>query len=187
MLGRAQRGWFAGSIGLMAAAVLAISGCGAEDTPGPSSTADEASRGAGVELWFTHGIEIARASGSTTPTDRDAVEETLGELFDGPNSAQTADDLTASIPEDARLLAVDVARGTATVDVSPEFEIRSGLSAEIVPLAALTYTLTQFDSVDRVMLLIDGKTKRFYGTHGLEIGAPLRRSDFGTIVSRDAP
>lgn len=76
-------------------------------------------------------------------------------LIQGPQSQE----LTASIPEGTKLLDIAISNGLCTVDFSKEFiENHSGGSAgELVTLSSIIRTLTQFDTIEQIQILVEGK------------------------------
>lgn len=82
---------------------------------------------------------------------RAAVEALLW----GPQSP----DLYPTIPEGTRLLGISIADGTCTVDFSQEFlDNHSGGSAgELMTLGSIVQTLKQFDGIDSVQILVEGR------------------------------
>ena len=107
-------------------------------------------------------VPVSRESDGTVAVARAAMEHLLA----GPTEAERAHDLQVGtigtrIPDGTRLLRLDFADGIATVDLSSEFaagidtgEAREGWAYR---LAQVTYTLTQFPTVQRVRFLVDGK------------------------------
>lgn len=76
-------------------------------------------------------------------------------LIQGPQSQG----LVASLADGTKLLDISLSDGICTVDFSKEFvENHSGGSAgELVTLASIVKTLTQFDSIEQVQILVEGK------------------------------
>lgn len=76
-------------------------------------------------------------------------------LIQGPQSQG----LVASLADGTKLLDISVSNGLCTVDFSKEFvENHSGGSAgELVTIASIVKTLTQFDSIEQVQILVEGK------------------------------
>lgn len=68
--------------------------------------------------------------------------------------------LLPSIPEGTVLLDISINSGICTVDFSKEFiENHSGGSAgELITLTSIIKTLTQFETIDSVQILVEGKT-----------------------------
>ena len=77
-------------------------------------------------------------------------------LIQGPQS----EGLVASLADGTKLLDISVSNGLCTVDFSKEFvENHSGGSAgELVTIASIVKTLTQFDSIEQVQILVEGKS-----------------------------
>lgn len=67
-------------------------------------------------------------------------------------------ELTTLVPEGTRVRDVNIADGVMTVDLSGELAAGSGASAQEVALAhQLVHTATQFDSVDALVVWVDGE------------------------------
>lgn len=121
---------------------------------------------------------------TTAGVARAAVEA----LISGPSASEASRGLHTAFPADTLLLGVTVESGTASVDLSREFEAGGGSTAIIGRLAQLVYTLTEFPSVDRVRLLLDGERVEHFSGEGFLVGEPLTRADFtGAVTIGDAP
>lgn len=68
--------------------------------------------------------------------------------------------------------------GIAIIDVTRDFESGGGSFSMGARLAQLTFTLTQFSTVDGVELRIEGRTVEVFGGEGLIIDRPMTRDDF---------
>ncbi|WP_338750486.1 GerMN domain-containing protein [Bacillus sp. FJAT-52991] len=76
-------------------------------------------------------------------------------VAEGPITNMLPNDFRPVLPAGTQVQSVDVQNGTATVDFSPEFkEYAKEDEARIVQ--AVTWTLTQFDSINRVKMRING-------------------------------
>ena len=107
-------------------------------------------------------VPVSREVDETVAVAAAAMEQLLA----GPTDDERAHDLRVGtigtqIPDGTSLLGIDVADGIATVDLSSEFASGdiTGDDREswATRLAQVTYTLTQFPTVDRVRFLVDGK------------------------------
>jgi germination protein M len=107
-------------------------------------------------------VPVNRHVEETVAVARAAMEALLA----GPTEDEGAHDLRVGtigtqIPEGTTLLGLDVEGGVATVDLSAEFA--SGdiddqdRESWAIRLAQVTYTLTQFPTVESVRFLVDGK------------------------------
>ncbi|WP_100402173.1 GerMN domain-containing protein [Bacillus sp. FJAT-42315] len=89
---------------------------------------------------------------NTKSLAKQALEHLVAE---GPISNMLPNDFRPVLPAGTQVQSVDVQKGVATVDFSPEFkEYAKEDEARIVQ--AVTWTLTQFDSISRVKMRING-------------------------------
>jgi spore germination protein GerM len=107
-------------------------------------------------------VPVHREVAATAAVARAAMEQLLA----GPTEDERAHDLRVGtigteIPDGTRLLGIDVADGVATVDLSGEFASGDILGDErdawAHRLAQVTFTLTQFPTVESVRFMVDGK------------------------------
>jgi len=107
-------------------------------------------------------VPVYREVDGTVAVARAAMEQLLA----GPTIDERAHDLQVGtigtqIPEETRLLGLDVADGIATVDLSGEFASGDIAGDEreswAIRLAQVTYTLTQFPTVESVRFMVEGK------------------------------
>ena len=87
------------------------------------------------------------------------------------------DNLIGPIPPGTRLLNISISNGVCYVDFSREFiDNHSGGSAsELMTLASIVNTLTEFDSVKKIQILVEGKKGATLGNMLLDM--PLGRMD----------
>ena len=95
----------------------------------------------------------------------------LRELIAGPTKAG----LFPSIPSGTVVLDLSIANGTCTVNFSREFidNHGGGSAGELMTLASIVNTLTEFPSVKRVMILVEGKAGETLGN--ILLDKPLER------------
>jgi spore germination protein GerM len=107
------------------------------------------------------------------------LTSTLQALLAGPTSAEVNQGLLSLISPGTRLLKVYIREGTAYLDFSEAFRFNSlgkeGLAAQ---LKQVVYSATEFSTVKRVQILIDGRSADYLGPEGLYIGKPLGRDSF---------
>ena len=118
----------------------------------------------------------AREVAADTP-----IGNSLEAMFDGVNSIEQTIGMTTSIPPGTRVLGIAVDDTTATVDLSAEFAASSGSLDETMRLAQVVFSVTQFDSIDRVKFHIDGLPQDPILSHGFVVGDGLTRDDFATV------
>lgn len=92
------------------------------------------------------------------------------------------DDLSSAIPAGTRLLGLSIKDGIATVDLSREFEAGGGTTSTLYRLGQVTYTLTQFSSVQAVLFQVEGRTITTFGSEGLVLEGPQNRVDYEMIL-----
>ena len=83
-----------------------------------------------------------------------------------------------TIPEGTKLLGISIAKGVATVNLSREFESGGGSESILGRLAQVTYTLTQFPTVDSVLFQLDGKPVTTFSGEGVILDHPVGRDDY---------
>jgi germination protein M len=107
------------------------------------------------------------------------LTSTLEALLKGPTPTEVNQGLISLISPQTRLNRVYVKQETAYLDFSEAFRFNSlgkeGLEAQ---LKQVVYSATEFPTVKRVQILIDGRTADYLGPEGLFIGKPLARGSF---------
>lgn len=120
------------------------------------------------------------------PVSRE-IEPTAGVAAAAVNlliAGPTADERTGlpavsgGLPDGTELLGLTIVDGIARVDLSSEIEDIGGTFGETSVLAQLVFTLTQFPTVDEVVLLIEGEEVEFFGSHGMDVTPSLTRDSF---------
>lgn len=106
------------------------------------------------------------------------LTQTLKALMEGLTSSELNAGLLNLIPDETQLLGVRVEKGIAYIDFSEELKFNpfstEGLQAS---LRQIVYTATEFNTVDKVQILIEGQRRSYLSTEGIFIGEPLGRSD----------
>lgn len=149
-----------------------------ETSPSPTPAPDDR---IALEVWFTRDAELFAVSRSVPRTEAvgaAAVEELLG----GPNGPEASAGVGTAVPPGARLLGLDVQDGMATVDLSREFEPSTGTTGELLTVAQVVYTLTQFPTVDAVRFRLEGEPVAEFASHGLDLRGPQRREDYEQLL-----
>jgi spore germination protein GerM len=107
------------------------------------------------------------------------LTSTLEALLEGPTPTEVNQGLMSLVAPEAHLLRAQVKEGTAFLDFSEAFRFNSlgkeGLSAQ---LQQVVYSATEFPTVKRVQILLEGKTAEYLGPEGIYIGKPLSRDSF---------
>ncbi len=117
--------------------------------------------------------------GITRPVyyDDSPLTATLTALLAGLTSSELNKGLLSLIPQGTEIRGVTISNGTATIDFNEALSFNSfgkeGLESE---LKQIVFTATEFPTVDKVQILINGQKKQFLATEGVFIGEPLTRS-----------
>lgn len=134
-------------------------------TSAATSTTIDPAAARRVQVFYVRGEDLATGSAivALPAVGREAVEALLA----GPTQDDANAGLTSMVPAGTRLLDLDVADGTATVDLSGEFVSGGGSLSMQLRTGQLVFTLTQFPTVERVHILIDGAEVDGLGGEGL--------------------
>ena len=110
----------------------------------------------------------------TVTATRAVATAAVRELLAGPATGERG--LLTMIPAGTQLLGVTIDGSVATVDLTGAFESGGGSASMFGRLAQLTYTVTQFPTVDTVRLRLDGQPVDSIGGEGVVVGAGLGRT-----------
>jgi hypothetical protein len=104
------------------------------------------------------------------PETKALARAALTALLEGPKGAEleASPAMSTSIPSGVTILELSISNGVATVVLSREWSGAAASFTEGSATAQVVYTLTQFSTVDKVRLSVDGEAA----------GDALRRSDF---------
>lgn len=103
----------------------------------------------------------------------------------GPVTSILPNGFQAVLPEDTEILSLNLKDdGTLTVDVSEEFKNYEAKD-ELSIIEAMTHTLTQFDSVDRIKLRIEGVDQATMPVEGTPISGGYSKSNGINIIDKN--
>jgi len=103
------------------------------------------------------------------------LTSTIKSLLTGVSSSELNSSFISLIPEKTVLKKLWISDGTAYMDFSENFLFNSfGLEGYMGQLKQIIYTATEFPTVKRVQILIEGQVKSYLG-EGIFIGNPLTR------------
>jgi spore germination protein GerM len=121
-------------------------------------------------------VPVLREVPATQAVARAAIEQ----LIAGPSTAErtASPQISSAVPEGTDLLGVAIADRVATVDLSGAFASGGGSASTLIRLAQVTYTLTQFPTVDRVLFKVDGRVATVFGSEGIVLNGPVARDDY---------
>jgi hypothetical protein len=171
---------------LAAGLVVAAVGCSSASSPAAAptttgvtaaattTTTTQASATADVRVYFLRGNKLDVAHRTITATPQIATAA-ITELLAGPTPADLSAGLSSPIPSGTRLRGIDIAAGTATIDLTATFA--DGGPPSLTPqMAQVTFTLTQFSTVQRVVFRLDGQPMSGGG------GQPATRTTFDALA-----
>jgi spore germination protein GerM len=159
--------------GIILTAVL-FAGCAA---PKDNPVAEQVD----VRVYFgSHDAEHIVAEKYKVKNDALLMQRSMEILIGGPRNP----DLLAVVPPAAKVKSVLVKDGIAYVDFSDEMLTHrfGGSSREILAVAAIVDTLTEFPAVDGVQILVEGKKVSTLFGH-MDVSGPLGRSP-GIIIEK---
>ena len=144
----------------------------------------EPGTGTKVLQYWVRGEDLATGANwvEGAAPGRQAVEALLA----GPTQPDSLSGMTSMIPEGTELGGLDIADGTATIDLSEEFVSGGGSTSMQLRVAQVVFTLTQFPTVERVQFQIDGEVPEGLGGEGLPT-AYEGRDAFDDVLPRILP
>lgn len=114
------------------------------------------------------------------PGTRAVATAAITALLAGPSDAEMAGRpaMFTAIPEGTRLLGLSIKGGVATVNLSREFESGGGSASIFGRLAQVTWTLTQFSTVNSVLFQLDGQPVSLFSGEGIILDHAVGRADY---------
>jgi germination protein M len=192
-------------VAALVALVLGVSACGDDDVSTGGTTAETPATTSGpprttgpsgtsattapaqttapvqreVNVYFVLGEKVAAAGRSVT--GEGIAAGAIEALLAGPQGIESEMGMATEIPGGTELLGLDIADGLATVDLSGDFQSGGGSLSMTARVAQVVFTLTQFDTVDRVTIHLDGAPVEGIGGEGVA-ASELTRGDFADLT-----
>ncbi|HZK44206.1 MAG TPA: GerMN domain-containing protein [Syntrophomonadaceae bacterium] len=106
--------------------------------------------------------------------DEKLITSIIEELIMGPSN----EDLFLTIPENTKVISVEISDEIAIVDFSKEIKTEhwGGSTGENMTLTSLVNTVTELDKIKKVMILIEGEKQDSLAGH-ISIEEPLERQE----------
>jgi spore germination protein GerM len=145
------------------------------ETGAGTQTGDDEASGTTVRVYLVRGEHVGPVA--RVAEGEGVLRKALEELVAGPTPADTSAGLTTAVPSGVEVLDVAIDDGTATIDLSEAFDDGGGSLGMFLRLAQLVHTATQFASVERVALRLDGKPVTTFSSEGIELPETLTRAD----------
>jgi spore germination protein GerM len=153
---------------------------GAEPTSQPSEEPADTTE---VTLWVAYGeyLHPLKVRVDSTPRIGTAALQALAGLEQG--SIVGNSDFATAFPSGVDVNGLTIDGGVATADLSRSFEAGGGSLAMRLRLGSLVYTLTEFPTVKRVMLKLDGSAIEAFSGEGIVVADGVTRKDFADLVA----
>lgn len=102
------------------------------------------------------------------------VEEIVSLILEGPDEAERTAGMVGPFPRGVKLLEVAVRDRVANVDFSAELtkEFQGGSTGEIMLASSLVNTLTKYPEIEKVQILVEGKSIESLSGH-LDFSEPM--------------
>lgn len=128
-----------------------------EDPSNDSEGAEQETARRDLYLFDVNGMVVAQSFELPLPESKEVASQVLQYLVkEGPVTELLPNGFQAVLPEGTEILGVNLQEdGSIIVDFSEEFKNYQAENESKI-LQAITYTLTQFDSIDRVYIRING-------------------------------
>lgn len=126
-----------------------------------------------IVLYFGNKEGYLTGEKRVIPKTLGVARAAMNELIKGP-TAQSG--LYATIPPGTRLRDIKIENGLATVDFSEAIKSKhpGGSAGEALTIGSIVNTLTQFPTVQKVQILVEGRVVETLAGH-LDISKPLER------------
>jgi arsenite transporter len=105
-------------------------------------------------------------------------------LLAGPSQAETAGIpmISTAIPDGTTLLGIHVEAGTATVDLSDEYDGGGGSFGMFARLAQVVFTLTRLPDIDQVVFNVAGEQVTIFSAEGIVLDGPQQREGYYDLL-----
>ena len=131
----------------------------------PTDSEPDPTREYSLNLYFPlpDGTGVRQEARVVMLSDLGVAKRAISELIAGP----TSPNLGLAVPPETKLLGIRVEDGICYVDFSSELRDNhwGGTTGESLTIAAIVNTLTEFSSIDKVQILIEGEKGATIGGH----------------------
>lgn len=158
-------------------------------TTGPTATTTQPIAGEhDLVVYLLADPAVGELGPYLVPVHRTWVGETAEEcameaLLAGYTFSEVDLGLGSAVPFETKLLGVEIEEPGALVDLNRAFESGGGTASVHGRLGQLVYTVTQFEGVDQVELMLDGEAVTVFSGEGIEISSPLTRDGFADLLA----
>lgn len=115
----------------------------------------------------------------SVPAGESPLTTSIRSLIDGPRPGEISNDVLSLIPDGSELVGARIDGGIAFLDFNEQFRFNSlGIEGYKAQVEQIVYTATEFTTVDKVQILVEGQRIDYLGGEGFWVGGPLGRDDF---------
>ncbi|WP_350342605.1 GerMN domain-containing protein [Proteinivorax tanatarense] len=120
----------------------------------------------------------------TYPRQEGIAQATVTELVQGSEISQKIGEFNLSLPlpEGTEVLGISISDKTAVVDFNEKLLSFEDKNQEKLAVTSIVYTLTQYSSIDKVQIRVNGNTINEL-TNGTKVSLPISRGNLGVNVS----
>jgi spore germination protein GerM len=112
------------------------------------------------------------------PVSDSPMQDSLNILLTGPTAEELSRGALNLIPRNTRILSATVRGNTAYINFSEDFLFNTfGVEGYVAQLRQIVWTVTEFQNVKDVQILIEGRRMDYLG-EGIWIGSPISRQSF---------
>jgi len=112
------------------------------------------------------------------PVSDSPMQDALNVLLAGPTMEELNRNIINFIPKNTRILSATVRGNTAYISFSEDFLFNTfGVEGYVAQLRQIVWTVTEFQNVKDVQILIEGRRMDYLG-EGIWIGSPISRQSF---------
>ena len=135
-----------------------------------------------VKIRDDNSFSLVKVSRSIKNT-KAVLGETLKSLMQGSTSTDTQRDIRTLIPSSSAVRSIAVKNGIAYIDMNDNFQFNTlGPVASNIQIYQLVYTSTEFPTIQKIQILINGKRIPYlHSEGGISIASPLSRDDLPPI------
>ncbi|WP_028783379.1 GerMN domain-containing protein [Thalassobacillus devorans] len=157
----------------------------AEDTNKEASEEATGTTSRQLYLLDANGMVVPQTLQLPNIASKEVATQSLEYLVKGgPVTELLPNGFEAVLPAGTEILGLNLKDGTMIVDVSKEFADYAPEDEQKI-LQAMTYTLTQFDSVERIKLWINGHEQEVMPVNGTPISSGVSRADGINVYASD--
>jgi spore germination protein GerM len=156
-------------------------------TPSPAPGSGRASaRTTSVLVYLTRGGSLERVRRDVPSVPRIGAEAVKA-LLRGPTPREVRAGLGTAVPADTGFLGLTISAGTASVDLSRQFESGGGTLGLTLRLAQVACTLDQFATIAGVRFALEGRPVSVFSGDGIVLDRPVTCDSYRRYLPGGAP